>query len=97
MRTEQIIKAAIPDATPELCGYIVWNRTPFPFELDARMLYKAASTFRRASEKGRTLCDFCDNEANTGYCCNSCRQRLNPPSDSPAWAKAQGYIQPIYS
>jgi len=79
MNGEQIVRAAIPNASAELIEHIIWGRTPFPVgAITARSLYKAASSFKRASDKGIALCDFCDNKANpNGYLCDSCQESLN--------------------
>lgn len=77
MDASDIIKAAIPDADEKLCNFILWNRTPFPFALNPRQLYKSASGYFRAESNGRTLCDFCSNEAESGdYTCIACNNAL---------------------
>lgn len=77
MRIDQVIRAAIPDATADLCEHILWERTPYPFaKLTARDIYRAASRFKRATTNGRRLCDWCDNLAVDGYCCISCAAAL---------------------
>jgi hypothetical protein len=74
------IRAAIPEADDELCHFIVWGRTPFPFKkLSAREFYKAGSRFKRAGENNLRLCDHCDNLATDGWCCKSCSEALSAP------------------
>ncbi len=61
MTINEAIKTGYPDATDDICNYILWTRTAFPFaEMTAKGLYKAANTFYRARKSGRKLCDFCD-------------------------------------
>lgn len=81
MTPADCIRAAIPDATDELVDYIVWGRSPFPFKrLGARDFYKAASGFKRASDRGIRLCDHCNNIAiNEEWCCQKCADALNAP------------------
>jgi hypothetical protein len=63
MKITQVIQAAIPGATMEQCDYILWERTPFPAgDITARLLYRAASSFRRAIEHKIMLCSFCHNK-----------------------------------
>lgn len=79
MRFSELIRAAIPGASDDLCEHILWNRTPFPLtKLSAQKVYKAASTFTRAFKNGIDLCDFCDNKITTYKCmCNKCTTMLN--------------------
>lgn len=70
-----IIRAAIPDADDALCEYIVWARTHYPMApVAAQMLYKAALQYRRATDKGLQLCEFCDRlaENQTEQCLPTC-------------------------
>jgi hypothetical protein len=83
MRIDEIIRNAIPEATEDLCEYILWNRTAYPFEgLTAKCVYKAASRFKRAGERGIQLCDFCDRRAMLGKSvCKRCDTALRSRSD----------------
>ena len=74
MTFAQIIRAAIPDADAAICDHILWGRTPYPFtKLTARDIYKAAYRFKRASDHGKQLCDFCDNLAlPDAWTCKTC-------------------------
>lgn len=77
MTPADCIRAAIPDASDELCGHIIWGRTPYPFmKLTARDFYRAASRFKRAGDHGIRLCDFCDNVAIDGWNCQPCNDAL---------------------
>lgn len=78
MRIDEIIKNAIPEATEELCEYILWGRTPYPCgEIDARSLYKAAYRVKRAHDKGNRLCEFCDRIVTTQrMACTRCDKAL---------------------
>lgn len=80
MLLSDVIKAAIPEADESLCEYMLWERTPYPFgQVTAKSLYRAASRVKRARERKRTLCDFCDNEV-TGeaHLCHRCETALSP-------------------
>ena len=78
MNAEDIIRAAIPDATDGLCDHVLWGRTPFPFgRLSVRDIYKAASSYRRANEHGLVLCDFCHRVVDSGNVCQTCREGLD--------------------
>ena len=78
MTPADCVRGAIPDANDELCHFIVWGRTPFPFaKLTARDFYKAASRFKRAEANGVRLCDFCDSLAIDGWNCKSCKAALS--------------------
>lgn len=74
-----IVRAAIPDAPPSLCDFILWNRTPFPVgSVSVRGLYRAASQFRRANDNSIRLCDHCHNPAEPHkYECRRCRAVLS--------------------
>lgn len=79
MTGTDIVRAAITDASDELAEHILWSRTPFPFmRVTARDLYRAASRYRRAGERGRELCDFCDRLVPDGqrFLCDSCSRAL---------------------
>lgn len=77
MNAAAIIKAAIPGACSGTIDYIVWSRTAYPFKMTPRSLYRAASGWRRANEKGHRLCEFCDNLcAPEEYECAACRACL---------------------
>lgn len=55
-----IIRAAIPGASDDVCQHVLWGRTPFPFKkLTARDIYKAASGYIRSARRGTYLCDHC--------------------------------------
>lgn len=66
MTIDDVIKAAIPDVDAMTAKYILWSRTPYPFDLNAKMLYQAASTYRRARANKIRLCDHCSNRAADG-------------------------------
>jgi hypothetical protein len=78
LTTADCVRAAIPDASDDLCNHIIWGRTPYPFmKLTARDFYKAASRWRRAAEHGIRLCDFCDRlAAGDSWTCNPCGDGL---------------------
>jgi hypothetical protein len=81
MTAAEIIRAAIPNAPEELCEHILWARTPFPCgRVSAQELYHAASTYRRASEHGIELCDFCDRAIvpPNRFLCERCGDALRP-------------------
>ncbi len=81
MLINDIIRAAIPDASEATCEYILWGRTPFPVgKITAKSVYRAAARIRRCSERGIKLCDFCDNIAEKGrWACVRCNEVLNKP------------------
>jgi len=73
-----VVRAAIPNADHDCVEYVLWNRTAFPMgRVTAQGLFKKASGFRRASDAGKSLCDFCDRLSLTGqYCCQRCTDAL---------------------
>lgn len=75
----QIIRAAIPGASAELCEHVLWGRTPFPCgTVYAKTLYRAAHGFIRATRQGKNLCDWCHRLASPdGYLCDGCREALS--------------------
>jgi hypothetical protein len=79
MNALDIVRAAIPNADKGLAEAILWGRTPFPVgSVDAKSLYRAASRFRRATDHGLTLCEWCDKTAKPGeYVCTSCAMALS--------------------
>ena len=80
MNGNRIIKAAIPDASDDLIDHIIWDRTAYPFErMTPRLLYRAASRWRRASEGGKQLCEMCDRIAVTRFMCGPCS--VGPPHE----------------
>jgi hypothetical protein len=79
MTGAEIVRAAIPGASAELCEHILWGRTPFPVgRVTARDLYQAPSRFHRAMVKKVQLCDFCDRIVQEdAYLCETCANALS--------------------
>ena len=69
-----IIRAAIHDASDEVCEWILWERTPYPMgAIDVRSLYKAAARVQRAANGKKRLCEFCDRLAEPEkWICHRC-------------------------
>lgn len=77
MNAEDIVRAAIPNASEGLVNYMLWGRTSFPFtSVSARDLYKAASGYKRAWDGGKQLCDLCHIADYDKYTCKSCEDAL---------------------
>jgi hypothetical protein len=80
MTFQECIRKAIPNASDATVEHVLWGRTAFPFEAwanPARVVYKAADRFRRASEKGIELCDFCNRIAVHRSLCEQCHRALH--------------------
>lgn len=79
MQIQQVIRAAIPDATTEDCEWILWERTPYPCGgITARSIYKAASQFIRAVRNHLQLCEHCHNKVPEGkFTCDKCQRALD--------------------
>lgn len=94
MTAEEVIRAAIPDASEALCEHIVWARTPAPCApLTAQSLFKAAARWKRAELHGLTLCEFCDRlaVADDSLCARcSAALRSNAGIKPPASRAARG-------
>jgi len=92
MTIKEIIQNAIPNANEELCEYIFWGRTPYPCgALGAKELYQAARRFRRATDNGLRLCDFCDRIATVGGVCKKCDDALRTPPEDRSRQKTRKY------
>ena len=81
MNAVQIVRAAMPGASVEMCDFVIWERTPYPCAaVTPKSLFKAAARWRRASAAGRWLCSFCDNEidAQQKWTCDTCRKAVQP-------------------
>jgi hypothetical protein len=72
----ELAKAAMPGATDAEADYALWNRTPFPFSTEPRVLFKNISGYRRACAKGIQLCETCSNIAVDGWNCDACNAAL---------------------
>jgi len=77
-----IVRCAIPEASEGLADHILWGRTPAPcIPLTAKILYHAASRWKRAEQHGLTLCECCDRLAVTdrSLCapCAAALERVN--------------------
>lgn len=72
----RILQTIDPDAGQNAAGYILWNRTPYPFgKVGPREFYKAASTAVRANRNGIVLCDHCNNKVTSHkFECDRCHQ-----------------------
>lgn len=79
MKLLQIVRAAIPDATPEYAEHILWGRTPFPMtKISAKEIYKAASRMQRAYLHHLRLCEFCNRIARQDqWTCERCQAALD--------------------
>lgn len=80
MNAMQVVRAAIPGASEQLCEHVLWSRTAFPFgHVGPRDLYRAADRLRRATEKGIELCEFCDAITEPDkMACRRCDAALTP-------------------
>lgn len=75
MLISEVIRNAIPNASEELCDYILWERTPYPCgAITARSLYSAARSYHRAYSTGKKLCTLCNRIATTGKCLPVCER-----------------------
>ena len=70
----EVVRAGFPNAGDDLADDILWSRTPYPAgRVNARSLYKAASSLYRAMKRGITLCDFCERPAEPEqWTCKQC-------------------------
>jgi len=83
MTPHDIVRGAIPDASDDLCSFIVWAMTPFPFRVDAKEIYRAASRAKRAGANGIRICEHCRNRAEPDlWCCARCEAALQAMRDS---------------
>lgn len=82
MKIYDVIRAAMPQASADLCEHIIWGRTPYPCgQITAKSLYRAAHGFKRATDGGRRLCDCCNRLAIKNGLCARCRITLNAHAD----------------
>jgi hypothetical protein len=77
----EVIRAAMPGASTDICEYILWNRTPYPAgKVTAQSLCKAASRTKRAWDKHVRLCELCDRKVEGGrIICRKCEKALEEP------------------
>ena len=70
MTAYDVVRNAIPDATDDLCEFIIWARTGYPsfWKTDnpVKEIYQAANRWARAKQNGRRLCEYCDTGTNLG-------------------------------
>ncbi len=72
-----IIAKVFPDANEHDLDYVLWNRTPFPFDASPRVLFKNADGYRRACANGIQLCELCSRPARRGkLSCAPCHAAL---------------------
>ena len=76
---QDVIRAAIPGAPKDLCEFILWERTSYPFgRLTAQKIFKAASGFARAGANGRALCEMCRRlSVPQKFLCERCQSALD--------------------
>lgn len=78
MTPVDVIKTVFPDAHIDVCEYIIWNRTAYPFEIKAKTLYKAAARYKRCLKNDICLCDYCNNKIDKSkYVCDNCKRNLS--------------------
>lgn len=83
MTFQELIRAALPGADDATVDYVLWNRTPFPFDTDPKMLFKKARSYARACANGRQQCELCDNLARPGeWECQRCADALESVRNS---------------
>ena len=80
----ELAKAALRSESDDDADHALWNRTPFPFDTDPRVLFKRIDGYRRACANGRQLCDFCYRLAVDNWCCESCNRALANARDTGA-------------
>lgn len=75
MKIADVVKAAIPDASEADIDFVIWERTPFPMtKMNARDIYRAASGWNRAMQKGNRLCGWCERQVSLDeHTCERCR------------------------
>lgn len=72
-----IISKVFPEATEHDLDYVLWNRTPFPFDANPRVLFKHADGYRRACANNIVLCELCSRPARREkWTCASCDRAL---------------------
>lgn len=77
MTPTDIISAALPGANEEVLDFVLWNRTPFPFDANPKMLFKRAAGYRRACKNGIDLCELCTRPARPEkWTCEKCDAAL---------------------
>jgi hypothetical protein len=72
----ELARAALRGGTDEEAEFALWERTPFPFETNPRILFKKIDGYRRGCANGRRFCDFCHRQADDGWTCKSCATAL---------------------
>lgn len=74
MNAYAVIRAAIPGADDELCDYVLWKRTRFPFDGSPRTIYECARRWQRSRVP---LCETCDRPAlKDQWHCDRCSKIL---------------------
>lgn len=76
MTFAELISKALPGASAATVDYVLWNRTPFPFDSSPRRLFKCADGYRRACANKIQLCECCDRPAVDGWNCQPCNDAL---------------------
>jgi hypothetical protein len=73
----ELAKHAMGGCSDEAADFVLWNRTPFPFDPTPRTLYKKIAGYRRACANERKLCMFCSNVTREGeWECQRCGDAL---------------------
>lgn len=77
MTFQELISKALPGASEAEIDFVLWNRTPFPFDPRPRVLFKRASGYRRACANGVVLCELCSRTTRPGkWTCQRCDDAL---------------------
>lgn len=78
MTPMDLMSKAIPGVDAEQLEYVLWNRTPFPFDARPRVLFKKADGYRRACINNIALCEFCSRPARRSeWTCTPCHTALS--------------------
>lgn len=78
MTFTELVSKALPGADAEHVEYVLWNRTPFPFETSPRLIFKWASGYRRACANKIELCELCSRPSLPDkWTCQACDNALS--------------------
>ena len=76
MRAIDFVQKAFPGLSQDEADYLLWNRTPFPFDGRPRTIYRSIAGSIRAAKNGIQLCETCWRPAVDGWNCETCNDAL---------------------
>jgi hypothetical protein len=70
-----VVREYFPNATDDECGFLIWNRTPYPMGR-LENIRECLANFKSARDVGKYPCDICESFVDQpDSICDTCREK----------------------